>query len=47
MEEAGQEDVLRKIKRDFEKASIKFEDSESVIIPQEHGKNVRMNKTTD
>ena len=28
MEEVGQEDVLRKIKRDFEKASIKFEDSE-------------------
>jgi len=28
MEEAGQEDVLRKIKKDFEEASIKFEDSE-------------------
>jgi len=26
---------------------LKFEDSERVIIPQEHGKNVRMNKTSD
>tara|TARA_Y100000741_G_C18127335_1_gene507623 strand:+ start:538 stop:852 length:315 start_codon:yes stop_codon:yes gene_type:complete len=28
MEEAGQEDVFRKIKQDFEKASISVEDSE-------------------
>ena len=28
MEEAGQEDVFRKIKKDFEKASISVEDSE-------------------
>jgi len=26
---------------------LKFEDSERVIIPQEKGKNVKMNKTTD
>ena len=25
----------------------KFENSERVIIPQEHGKDVQMNKTTD
>jgi hypothetical protein len=28
MEESGQEDVFRKIKKDFEKASISIEDSE-------------------
>ena len=28
MEEAGQEDVFRKIKKDFQKASISIEDSE-------------------
>jgi len=28
MEEAGNEDVFRKIKKDFEKASIKIEESE-------------------
>ena len=28
MEEAGNEDVFRKIKKDFEKASINFQDSE-------------------
>ena len=28
MEEAGQEDVFRKIKKDFQKVSINIEDSE-------------------
>ena len=28
MQEVGQEDVFRKIKKDFEKVSVKIEDSE-------------------